>query len=164
MSAPHEVSRRDFVTIVTGVLGAIMGLVVGLPAIGYLVDPATKIRPSSGKIKLQGKPEDFEVGKPTLRTFNISKVNGWEQSVNSYGVFVIKDDAGNFTVLSNVCTHLGCRVNWKEDIQRFACPCHEGFFELDGNNVPGGAPPPPLDRYEAAIAEDGSLEIDFKEG
>ena len=44
MAKSASMNRRQFVTLVTAVLGTIMGAVVGLPAIGYLVSPALKAR------------------------------------------------------------------------------------------------------------------------
>ena len=52
--------------------------------------------------------------------------------------------------LSTVCTHLGCRVHWEADRQRFFCPCHNGIFDRQGRVV-SGPPPRPLDRYEVEV-------------
>ena len=48
MTESAEVSRRDFVTVVVGAVGAVMVLCVGIPAIAYLVSPALKVK--RGKI------------------------------------------------------------------------------------------------------------------
>jgi Rieske Fe-S protein len=92
-------------------------------------------------------------------------VNGWERTVNSYGVFVIRKSDQAVTVLSNKCTHLSCRVNWIEADQHFFCPCHDAQFGIDGQ-VLGGPPPRPLDAYtgEAIKIEEGNLFIHFTEG
>ena len=37
--SPH-ISRNDFVKVTVGALGAIMGVIVGLPGIGYFISPA----------------------------------------------------------------------------------------------------------------------------
>ena len=42
MADSHEVQRRDFVNIVLVGLGSVMGLIIGIPAIGYLLSPAVK--------------------------------------------------------------------------------------------------------------------------
>jgi Rieske Fe-S protein len=52
---------------------------------------------------------------------------------------------------------LSCRVNWKTDKLEYACPCHDGFFDIEGVVV-SGPPPKPLYRYETKI-EDGTLYI-----
>ena len=67
-------------------VGTIMGAMVGIPAIGYLISPATKIQKSEAWIPL-GPLEKIPVGVPTFFSFTRSKVNGWEKTVNSYGVY-----------------------------------------------------------------------------
>ena len=161
MASPRNISRRDFVKITTAVLGTIMGAVIGLPAIGYLIDPALRARKTDAWIPL-GKLADFAVDQPTLFNFTRSKVNGWEKTVNSYGVFVVRKSDTEATVLSNVCTHLSCRVNWNGDQKEFICPCHNAQFGIQGE-ILGGPPPRPLDRYQTKV-EDGNLSIHLVEG
>ena len=161
--SPH-MSRNDFVKVVTAFLGSIMGLVVGIPAIGYLISPARKGAASDDWIPL-GPLENYPEGIPTLFNFTRTKVNGWERTVNSYGVFVIRKSDQDVTVLSNKCTHLSCRVNWVAEDQFFFCPCHDAQFGIDGK-VLDGPPPRPLDAYagEAVKIEEGNLFIHFVEG
>ncbi len=45
--------------------------------------------------------------------------------------------ADDFLALSSVCPHLGCRVHWESQNDRFFCPCHNGVFDRDGNPVSG---------------------------
>jgi Rieske Fe-S protein len=105
--------------------------------------------------------ENFELGKPTLSTFTRSKVNGWEKTVNSYGVFVLRKSQTEVVAFSNVCTHLGCRVNWQANKNQYICPCHDGHFDIDGKVV-SGPPPRPLDTYATKV-ENGLLSIHFQE-
>jgi len=157
----HHISRRDFVKLTTAVLGSIMGAVIGIPVIGYLIDPALKQRETDVWIPL-GTLEKYEIGKPTLFTFTRTKVNGWEKTVTSYGVFIIPTSAQDVSVVSNQCTHLSCRVNWDEATQSYICPCHDATFGLTGE-VLTGPPPRPLDMYETKV-EDGELFLHLLEG
>jgi menaquinol-cytochrome c reductase iron-sulfur subunit len=161
MAPSHNMSRRDFVALVTAALGAIMTAVIGLPAIDYLIDPALKAQKTATWIPL-GKLDGFPIGKPTLSTFTMSTVNGWEKTVNSYGVFVVRTSGTEVLVLSNKCTHLGCHVNWQDDRQEYVCPCHDAHFGLNGD-VHSGPPPRALDRYETKV-ENGTLAIHLLEG
>ena len=161
MAGSHHISRRDFITLTTAAVGTFIGMVVGLPAIAYLIDPALKTGTTDTWIPL-GKLDSFEVGKPILSTFTRSKVNGWEKSVNSYGVFVLRKSQTEVTVYSNVCTHLSCRVNWHDDKKQYVCPCHDGRFGIDGQVV-SGPPPRPLDVFATKV-ENGTLSIHFLEG
>jgi Rieske Fe-S protein len=95
-------------------------------------------------------------------SFVRTKVNGWEKTANSYGVFIIRGEGDEVKVLSNVCTHLSCRVNWDDALKEFKCPCHDAAFDINGGIIKGPQPRP-LDVYEYKI-EEGNLLIHFVEG
>lgn len=158
--SPH-LSRNNFVKGVVGILGTVMGVIVGLPAIGYLLSPALKIQASESWIPL-GPLENYPVGEPTPFSFTRTRINGWEKSTNSYGVYVLRKTESDTTVFSNICTHLSCRVSWHDDIVQYVCPCHDGHWSKDGAIV-SGPQPRPLDTYENKV-EDGNLFIHFVEG
>ncbi len=42
---------------------------------------------------------------------------------------------------SATCPHLGCKVHWESDKDRFFCPCHGAVFDSDGQAITG----PPAD-------------------
>jgi len=163
MAKTHNLDRREFVAIVVAFLGSIMGLVIGLPAIGYLLSPATKTQQQDDWISV-GPIENYPIGVPTLFSFTRTTINGWEKTVNSYGVYITKrgEAESDVSAFSNLCTHLSCRVTWKDDNQEYECPCHDGIFDIDGNVV-SGPPPKPLSVFETKI-EDGVLFIHFIEG
>lgn len=75
-------------------------------------------------------------------------------------VQVVREGA-KLRALSTVCPHLGCRVRWEQQQQRFFCPCHNGVFDREGNVV-SGPPPRALDRYEVEVT-DGSVYLRVKE-
>jgi Rieske Fe-S protein len=164
MAGSHHISRRDFIKITTVAVGSVIGAAIGLPAINFLIDPALKADKTDAWIPL-GKLEKIEIGKPTLLTFTRSKANGWEKTVNSYGVFILRKSETQTLVLSNKCTHLGCHVNWDAETQEYICPCHDAQFGINGE-VLGGPPPRPLDQYsgDQVKVEDGTLLIHFQEG
>ncbi len=164
-SGPNDISRRDFIKVTTGIVGGVIGLVVGLPAIAYLLDPAFKTSAKEAWIAI-GKFADMQVGKPYPFSFTRVQVNGWERTSTSHGGYVIRksDTPSDMVIFNSRCTHLGCTVNWKEDAQAFICPCHDGKFGADGS-VLGGPPPRPLDRFtDFRVTQDGVLEIFYKEG
>ena len=158
MSESDGINRRQFVTVVVAAVGTIMAAFIGLPAIAYLISPATKVQEKDEWIPL-GPLENYPLGTPTLFTFTRTTVNGWEKTANSYGVYVMRYTEEQYKVFSNMCTHLSCRVNWKEDLSEYICPCHDGHFDIDGQVV-AGPPPRPLDEYETKL-EDGVLYIHY---
>ena len=42
MADSHEVQRRDFVNIILVGLSSVIAMIIGIPAIGYLLSPAIK--------------------------------------------------------------------------------------------------------------------------
>ncbi len=158
MPKPPHMSRREFVGIVTAAAGTVMGAIIGLPAIGYLIAPAlTKL--SADAWIPAGPLENYPLGVPTLFNFNRTKVNGWEKTVNSFGVYVLRREDGSILALSNTCTHLSCRVNWKQDAGAYICPCHDAYFDIAGQKVKGPQPRA-LDPYETKV-EGNDLFIHF---
>jgi Rieske Fe-S protein len=69
--------------------------------------------------------------------------------------------ADDFLALSSVCPHLGCRVHWESQGERFFCPCHNGAFDRSGQPIAG--PPKAanqsLIRYPLKV-EEGLLYIE----
>ncbi len=70
--------------------------------------------------------------------------------------------ADSFLALSSVCPHLGCRVHWEANNNRFFCPCHNGVFDAEG--VATAGPPAAegqnLPHYTLQIV-DGALYIEM---
>ena len=151
-----HLNRRDFVKIVGSFLGSVMGMVAGLPLIGYVISPALREEAADTWVSL-GVLESYPLGTPTFFSFTQTQVNGWEKTVLSYGVYVLRKSQDDLKVFSDICTHLSCRVKWHEDIQEYISPCHDGHFDIDGF-VTYGPPPRPLDQYEFKI-EAGELLI-----
>lgn len=60
------------------------------------------------------------------------------------------------TALSLVCTHLGCTVQWQSGKQQFYCPCHDGYFDRDGEVI-AGPPPLPLEQLPVKVAGDSVI-------
>jgi cytochrome b6-f complex iron-sulfur subunit len=46
-------------------------------------------------------------------------------------------EARDYLALSSVCPHLGCRVHWEANNDRFFCPCHNGAFDRSGKATEG---------------------------
>lgn len=162
--ADKELNRRDFIKVTTGIVGGLIGVTVGLPAIVTLLDPAFKGGAKEGWVPV-GKLADMQVGTPYAFSFTRVQVNGWERTSTSHGGFVVRksEDPNDILVLNSRCTHLACTVNWKEEAQAYVCPCHDAKFSKEGV-VLGGPPPRPLDRYaEFHVTDAGVLEIFYKE-
>jgi nitrite reductase/ring-hydroxylating ferredoxin subunit len=55
---------------------------------------------------------------------------------------VYRDHDGQVTMLSAVCTHMGCLVRWNKAAETWDCPCHGSRFNTHGEVVAGPAESP----------------------
>ena len=68
---------------------------------------------------------------------------------NKPAILVRKAD-GSFKAFSAVCTHLDCTVQYRDDLQKIWCACHNGLYDLNGQNI-AGPPPRPLEEFKVAV-------------
>jgi Rieske Fe-S protein len=57
-------------------------------------------------------------------------------------VAAYRDESGEMTVCSAVCTHLGCIVRWNAADRTWDCPCHGSRFKVSGEVLGGPAEEP----------------------
>lgn len=156
MADEKQVSRRSFLSTATWVVGALIGAVYAIPAILYLIAPALQ-REEEGQWLALGSTSKVELGKPTLLKATVERQTGWITNQEELSVYVLTENGRDYVALSNICSHLGCRVRWIEDQEEFFCPCHNGVFAKDGT-VLEGPPPRPLDQYEVRV-EDEQIQV-----
>ena len=59
----------------------------------------------------------------------------------SVHLIIIRKDETTFSVLSSVCTHMGCIVGtYNQTIERIQCDCHGSQYDIDGVVMRGPAP------------------------
>ncbi len=144
--------RRQFLSLATWAIGGLIGLAYAIPGIAYLISPALQKATEKNWIPL-GSTSKVELGTPTLFRATIERRAGWIVNQEEISVYVLTEDGRDFIAMSNVCTHLGCRVRWIADEDRFFCPCHNGQFDRQGNVI-SGPPPRALNRYEVRVDGD----------
>jgi Rieske Fe-S protein len=138
-------------------IGGLIGTALGIPAIAYIIGPALK-KDQANWLKVSSLSR-IEVGTPMLFKPRMLRQNGWTAEEEEVGVYVVTEDGRNYQALSNICTHLGCRVRWIAEREQFVSPCHNGVFDKHGFVV-SGPPPRPLDEFSTKI-EDGKLFIEI---
>lgn len=149
MSPEEQVNRREFLSTLTWAIGALLGAGLGVPAVAYLVGPALQRQQTETWIRL-GSTSKVELGTPTLFKAKVERKTGWITNEQELSVYVLTENGRDFVAMSNICTHLGCRVRWIAGQGQFFCPCHNGVFDKAGA-VLAGPPPRPLDRYEIRV-------------
>jgi cytochrome b6-f complex iron-sulfur subunit len=71
----------------------------------------------------------------------------------SQPAIVIRTPGGELRAFTAICTHLDCTVQYRPDLQRIWCACHDGQYDLNGRNV-AGPPPRPLAAYDVNVKDD----------
>lgn len=141
----HRPQRRHFLGFLTQLVIGIIGLIVAVPGVGYFVAPLRR-RPrgaGDGAALLDAGPlSDIPIGEWRLQSLEMVHADGWKQTRMRHAVWVRRQSEGSegLTVLSSICPHLGCPINWHPEQSQFICPCHAGIFAEDGRRVAG--PPP----------------------
>jgi Rieske Fe-S protein len=159
----NTTTRGGFMGIATVGIGAAIGGALAVPAVGYVLAPATqeatfkpvalglvrKFAPQSGfsptAAAYAEDPAQPLVSSGLAYVFNTGHTNrDW-----------LAPDA-MFVVFSNRCTHVGCPA--QATGIGFACPCHGSAFDQQGSRIAGPAVRP-LDRFQWEIRKDGNLWI-----
>lgn len=149
-------SRRQFVAWVAGTVTAIIGTVMGIPALLYAMAPALGKQQGLEWQPLGPLSQVDASNDPVPMVLTHRTVTGWKQLDRKETVFVQRLPDASLSAQSSICTHLGCIVHWDAAAQHFACPCHGGVYDRMGNVI-AGPPPRPLDRYEVKV-ENGIVE------
>ena len=170
--------RSVFLEMSTLGLGAVIGGIVTVPALGFAVLPAF-LKQHSPEIDV-GPISDFPEGQFVVATF---MRNPSEGEISRRTAYIRNNGSANgvpsFTCISNRCAHLGCPVqpggpvfdSKKQTVKTkggaevtlipalpaagFICPCHGGAYDQEGNRT-AGPPVRALDRYRFLI-RDGHL-------
>jgi menaquinol-cytochrome c reductase iron-sulfur subunit len=164
--------RSVFLESATLGLGAVIGGIVTVPAIGFAVLPAF-LKQHGHEVDL-GPISDFAEGQYVVATFlrdpSQGEISRRTAYIRNNGLFQGKP---SFTCISNRCAHLGCPVqpggptfDQKTKTVKtangeitlipalpaagFICPCHGGSYDQEGNRI-AGPPVRGLDRYEFSI-------------
>ena len=133
-----ETSRRKFVKRSLYAVLALFGIGYLVPAVSLFV-PAERRARELAYFPLLSEDEVPRSGVKKAEL--VYTVSGKERKAR---VFIVSSQEG-MIVLSAVCSHLGCLVNYNKEKGEFICPCHGGRYDRTGANI-AGPPPAPLSR------------------
>jgi menaquinol-cytochrome c reductase iron-sulfur subunit len=150
-----EVSRRRFFARISIAAGSAIGLLAGLPVIGFVLAPLVK--PAAPRWRPVGSLETFSIGQTVKVEFTDPSPLPWSGITARTAAWLRRVGEGEFVAFSINCRHLGCPVRWVAGAKLFMCPCHGGVYYEDGS-VAAGPPPAPLARYPVRVNE-GQVEI-----
>ena len=70
---------------------------------------------------------------------------------------LIRVSDSDYRAFAATCTHLDCIVEYQKDKKRIWCNCHNGEYNLAGEQV-AGPPPRPLESFKVdLVAESGGV-------
>lgn len=136
----QETSRRGFINWFLATSAGAFLLAVLYPVTRYLIPPPAG-ESTAGTVTLSIKPADVKPNSGQIFKFG------------SRPGILIRTPAGELRAFSAVCTHLNCTVQYRPDLTEIWCACHNGHFNLNGQNV-SGPPPRPLDQYVVNVRGD----------
>jgi Rieske Fe-S protein len=143
-----------------GLCTAGVGAVLSVPLIRFTIYPL-RAQTTETKWSDAGPVSDFESATtPVQRLITVEQVDGWRKTVSEKPVYVVKDSTGQLQVLSAVCPHLGCSVQWRDAKREFECPCHAASFSDEGAKV-GGPAPRAMDSLPSQI-QNGHLMVRYQ--
>ncbi len=153
-------SRRSYLGWLMGLCTAGVGAVLAAPLIRFSLYPL-RVQTTEVKWSDAGSASDFgSLTAPVQRLITIEQVDGWRKKVSENAVYVTRSSSGQLQVLSAVCPHLGCSVQWRDSEHEFRCPCHAASFALDGSRL-GGPAPRGMDSLESQI-QNGRLMVRYQ--
>jgi len=155
-SADPEVTRRKFFMFITTAAAGAIGLLAGVPVIGFVLAPLVRRPPQDWRPV--GSLDSFKIGETVKVDFTDPSPLPWSGITAKTAAWLRRTGDNEFVAFSMNCRHLGCPVRWVAGAKLFMCPCHGGVYYEDGS-VAAGPPPEPLARYSVRVNK-GQVEIE----
>lgn len=135
-------NRRSFLSLLTSLIGAVIAAILAVPGLGYVFAPLRKRAAGEAEEGFYdaGSWNDVAEGAPQLVAIEMTHQDGWAKTQVRHSIWVLKTGDKSAVVLSPICPHLGCPVNWDAAKTQYACPCHASFFNKQGEVLSGPAP------------------------
>ena len=100
------------------------------------------------KVKSNGAAEIFDIGtEPALASVGGSAKKTFGANNNGRPVLITRISENMFSVLTTVCTHMGCEVGLPAAGQPIICPCHGSNYNSANGRVVKGLAPAPLKKF-----------------
>lgn len=131
-----DLSRRSFLNVLLGA-----GVVGWAGSVLYPVFEYFKIPPRSDE-----EPDSVVAAKLA----DLKPNEGVVFKFGSEPALLVLSSDGKLRAFSAVCTHLDCTVRYRPDLQKIHCACHNGLYDMNGQNI-AGPPPRPLPQFKVVL-------------
>jgi cytochrome b6-f complex iron-sulfur subunit len=149
LPSTENTPRRRIVEVLlgAGLLGSLASFVY--PVLRYLAPP--QVVDLGGDEVVAGKIGDTKPSGSKIFRFGTRPA------------LLLMTPEGEYRALSAVCTHLGCTVQYRNDLREIWCACHNGLYDLNGRNI-SGPPPRPLEVFQIHVRGDEIVVSRKREG
>lgn len=133
LGAPNSPPRRSFLDFLLGASA--------LATLGAIVYPI---------IRFMAPPQIVESTEQSVVAAKINEIPPNSGKIFKFGNkpgILVRTAAGELKAFSATCTHLDCIVQYRDDTKQIWCACHNGQYNLSGQNI-GGPPPRPLEEFQ----------------
>lgn len=124
--------RRKFLNYLLGTSVGATLLAIFYPVMKFLIPP--EVTEAVQNSVVAGKVSEIAVNSGKIIKFG------------NKPVLLIRTPAGDLKAFSATCTHLDCIVQYQPESSGIWCACHNGRYNLNGQNI-SGPPPRPLEEY-----------------
>ena len=138
-AGPQSGNRRSFLDYLLGTSVGMTLIAVFYPVIRFMIPP--EVIESAQTSVVAGKVKELAQNSGLIFKFG-----------NKPGI-LIRSASGELKAFSATCTHLDCIVQYRSDQKLIWCACHNGQYNLSGQNI-GGPPPRPLEEYVVNVRGD----------
>jgi ubiquinol-cytochrome c reductase iron-sulfur subunit len=146
-----EVTRRDFIYVASGVLGAVAVGAAAWPLVDQMNPSADVLALSTTEVDLSAIEAGQSItvmwqGKPVFVRHRTEKEIDEARAVNMADLRDPETDQARasrpeWLIVVGVCTHLGCvPIGQKGDFDGWLCPCHGSHYDSSGRIRKGPAP------------------------
>lgn len=157
--------RRTFLArlsaIAVGTAAALAPVAAGVVA---LLDPLRRRNAEAGMVLVTRLSAVPDTGAPRRFTVQTDRVDAWTTYASTpVGAVYLRRTPDGVSALNVVCPHAGCFVGVAPDKSRFACPCHNSSFDLDGTvNDPASPSPRAMDALDVEIRNGDEVWVRFQ--
>ena len=133
---PGPIARRGFVEALLGSGFVATVVAIVYPILRYLVPPKAS-----------------ELGTDSVVAGTVGELKANSGKIFRFGsrpAILVLTSNGEYRAMSAICTHLGCTVQYRSDMEHVWCACHNGHYDLNGKNI-AGPPPRPLEFFEVQV-------------
>lgn len=141
----QDTSRRRFLNWFLGTSSGALLVSIFYPVLRFISPPEVP-EASTNQVEAgaTNDPELLENGYKIIR-FGVEPV------------ILVRVADGDFRAFAGTCTHLDCIVEFQKDEKRLWCNCHNGEYNLRGQQV-AGPPPKPLEPFQVDLVYKGAGE------